>query len=948
MAVQAENHRRWDKLCELVSVARALPDDARKRFLSRECVSDPDMEREIAELLALDSPPSGFLADTRVNLSGTGQAYDPESRRCVAGDVLSERFEIVRFIGAGGMGEVYEARDRELGEAVALKVLRPGRLPEQFLNDRFRREIRLARRITHPNVCRVYDFSRHAKTDGSTLHYYLMELVQGETLAARLASGQAFEDGQAMDLARQISAGLSAAHAAGIVHRDLKPGNIILTASPSSPRVVITDFGLAAPFEGGPGNTSLRSTGLALGTPGYMAPEQLFGGPITPATDVYAYGVVLHELIARTHPQSAEAESAEIPSNWKAVIQRCMELDPKLRFAAVNEACAALSTPLSTHGWSPAVSRRRLLAAGAGTVAVSLLAGAYRFIHWNANLPKGALVVVSPLLNTTGDSRFDGLTPALEGSLAQSAHLNVWRYDRMGAVLQSMRLAPDTRPDVRQWRDIAFREKAPLLVFSTVSRVAAGFVLSIHSELIGASPEQPARNLDRSFTASGPNGVFEALHDAAHWIRETAGEDAVSLSAYNRLPQDITSSSWEALDLFSRAQLLDAAGKPNEAIPLLQRAVEMDPQFAMGFMRLGDILNTQRRSEEGFEQWRRAIALARSQHLSAHESLNIESRYAIEIGDYAQAEPTLREWVQQFPNDPAAVQLMASCLIDLGRYPEGIKMALAAEKMPGSTAFAVAVAIRGYAITNRLPEMDAQIAMLERISPRWWTVQERGIAAALRGDDQGAEKHFLELSTMDDALSRGASLRAALAADRGDFDGAAKLLQEGIGRDREAGQSGFASRKAAGLAFVEGVRGNSGMARTWALEAVSIMPSPPVVTLAASALARFGHVDAARGVAAKFPTGSGGRNEAARLRMRGEILAAQGDTSAAVDLFDRCAKLESALRPKEYLAHGLDLAGQRGRARLIYEQICKTPFFIWDSPESEWPGIRFLAQKRLQ
>jgi hypothetical protein len=170
----------------------------------------------------------------------------------------------------------------------------------------------------------------------------------------------------------------------------------------------------------------------------------------------------------------------------------------------------------------------------------------------------------------------------------------------------------------------------------------------------------------------------------------------------------------------------------------------------------------------------------------------------------------------------------------------------------------------------------------------------------------------------------------------------------GIHRDRELGQEGFASRKAVALAFVENVLGDSTRARSWALEAVSMLPSPRVLTLAASTLARLGEVDAARRVEAKFPADGGGRNDAARLRMKGEILVAQGKAGAAVDFFEQSAKIESALRPKEYLAHGLNLAGEHERARKIYQQIAETPFLIWDSPESEWPGIRFLARQELQ
>lgn len=944
MAAPAGEHERWDKICALFSIARALPQDARARYLSVECRGDSELERELVALLALDAPPSGFLKDLQAGPLG-GRTQHPAGRCCEPGVLLNGRFEILRFLGAGGMGDVYEAADTELADRVAIKVLRANGLPEEFLTSRFRREIKIARQITHPNVCRVFDFSRHETTDGASLHYYVMELLEGETLAARLATAKP-DVPLAFDLARQIAAGLTAAHQVGIVHRDLKPANVMLTGHGTGLRAVITDFGLAAPLAPRQTIGSLGSTGFVLGTPGYMAPEQLYGGPVTPATDIYAYGILLHELAAGEHPGSPAAQTAEIPRQWRAVIARCMEFDPKLRFANVNEAYQALSGA-RRHGVAP--SRRTILALGAGAAAMSLFAGGYRFLHQNAGLPNGALVVVSPLLNSTGESRFDGFTVALQGSLGQSSHLNVWSFDRLGAVLRSMRLEPEAKPTVFQWREIAFREQAPLLVFSTVSRLGAGYVLSIHLEQIGGSPQQPVRTWDHSFSSDRPSGLFDSINDASAWIRQTAGEDARSLATYNLLPQDITSSSWEALELFGRAQSLSAAGKPNDAIPLLKRAVELDPQFATGFMHLGDLLNTQGKSEEGFQQWRRAVASARTQRLSEHERLNIEGRYALEIGDYSRAEPVLRDWVQKFPNDPAGLQLLGSCLLDLGRYPEGIEWALRAERQPGLTYFGVGVAIRGYGVTNQTGEMETQISILERVSPAIWTLQEKGIAAALHEDYRSAESFFQHIMALGDAdaLSRGTAFLAVLAADQGDFQRAATLLQDQIVRDREAGQNGFASRKAAALAFVEGIRGNGRMARLWSLEAVSMVPSTRILMLSACTLARCGGLGSAREIARQLPQ-NGPRNEAASLRVHGEIALAQGDQRTAIASLERAAKLESAIQPKEYLAHALDVAGQPERARLIYQQLANTPYLIWDNPESEWPGIRFLARQYLQ
>jgi len=254
------------------------------------------------------------------------------------------------------MGEVYEAQDQELQGTVALKTIRHDRLDRSsdFL-DRFRREASLARRVTHTNVCRIFDVGH----DGDRI-FFTMELLAGETLADRLRRLGRIPPEQALPLVRQIAAGLDALHHEGIVHRDFKTGNVLLVESPSGERAVITDFGLAHPqgetqTMAGPGMAHLQ------GTPDYMSPEQLMGKTITPATDIYALGLVLYEVVAgrkaypggraieNTVQRLAQAPAApsrharDIPRAWDKVILRCLERDSALRPATAGEVAAALA-----------------------------------------------------------------------------------------------------------------------------------------------------------------------------------------------------------------------------------------------------------------------------------------------------------------------------------------------------------------------------------------------------------------------------------------------------------------------------------------------------------------------------------------------------------------------------------------------------------------------------
>ncbi|MBZ0235716.1 MAG: serine/threonine protein kinase, partial [Deltaproteobacteria bacterium] len=215
------------------------------------------------------------------------------------GSLALGRYEVIRFIAAGAMGEVYEAVDRILGATVAVKVMKPALASSPRAVERLVREIALARKVTHPNVCRLHDVHQH---DGRA--FLSMELLAGESLADRLRRGPLPEP-ELEDVARQLVAALAALHAAGIVHRDLKSGNIMLVPGDGGARAVVTDFGLARSLAPA-GDARLTGDATMLGTPAYMSPEQVEGREATPASDIYSLGVVLFEMATGALPFQEE------------------------------------------------------------------------------------------------------------------------------------------------------------------------------------------------------------------------------------------------------------------------------------------------------------------------------------------------------------------------------------------------------------------------------------------------------------------------------------------------------------------------------------------------------------------------------------------------------------------------------------------------------------------
>ncbi len=290
----------------------------------------------------LSSTPSGVQA--RPVSSEDGAAF-----ASFAVSNIPSRYKVVSHVGTGGMGIVLKVMDLDTGEIVALKMLKPGMASAQAMQENLRKEVCLARKVTHKNVCRIYEFNR---SDGAAC--ISMEFVEGESLLSKLRSGGALPLDETLEIARQICAGLHEAHAQGIVHRDLKPANIMVDRGGT---VKIMDFGIARLTE-----EDGQMTGTIAGTPSYMAPEQLELKPMGPQTDIYSLGLLLYEMVIgapafegdtpiatalkqiRELPKRPSEIIPEFPPRLEAIIMKCLRKDPARRYQSVNELAAALET----------------------------------------------------------------------------------------------------------------------------------------------------------------------------------------------------------------------------------------------------------------------------------------------------------------------------------------------------------------------------------------------------------------------------------------------------------------------------------------------------------------------------------------------------------------------------------------------------------------------------
>jgi len=381
---------RWERINALFYSACELSPEDRITYLERETKGNRALIDQVLSLLE-NHERLGILDKTVPDVQQVIQdAASAPTRIFEVGDVLGGRFVVQRFLGRGGMGEVYSAFDKELRETVALKTVRADIASDEAVVDKFRTEVQRARRIVHPNTCRVYDLFNEER-NGRTIRFLTMELLEGETLDQFLKERGRLSPAEALPLLEQMAAGLQAVHDTGLVHRDFKPANVFMVSQPDSGiRVVVTDFGLARRAATTPasGETSL-GVAAGAGTPAYMAPEQFLGVNLTTACDVYALGLVAYEMVTGAKPFPPDSATrrlvepapppaihvADLPEPWNETILACLEREPLARPASPAEVLARLRGQPASLAPEPASKARwGWVAAGCASALVVALA----------------------------------------------------------------------------------------------------------------------------------------------------------------------------------------------------------------------------------------------------------------------------------------------------------------------------------------------------------------------------------------------------------------------------------------------------------------------------------------------------------------------------------------------------------------------------------------------
>jgi tetratricopeptide (TPR) repeat protein len=597
------------------------------------------------------------------------------------GTVLAGRYTLEREVGRGGMATVYLARDSRYNRAVAVKILRP-EIAAWLGHERFLREIQIAAGLTHPHIVPLYD---SGETGG--ILYYVMPYVDGESLRDRIQREGWLPHEDARRIAREVADALSYAHAHNIVHRDIKPGNILLEGR----HALVADFGIARALSQA-GGEELTTTGLVVGTPMYMSPEQVSGSQLDGRSDIYSLGCVLHEMVLGEPPFKGPSPHviasrqlyedlpplAPLPPDISGTIEKAMAKSPTDRFEDAASFAEALATS-GTHGIAPAPVRRPRRVWSYGVAAAVLLAGV-AFLWWYlrgiAPPTRPAWVLVSDFEGSPGSGNVpEAIRQLVTAELDQSRYVVTMPRQLLEAALRDAGL-PDTAsltPD--RARELALRSSVRAILTGNVQAIRPG-QYSIVVRAIDAEDGKPI--LTASETANDHDLVSKA-QELARQIRRSLGERRSDIASNKPLTQ-VATPSFEAYRKYVDALSLGAKGDLDASNRLLREALALDSGFAAAWGSLS--VNYAMARDADSSRLTLLEALKRPERLSTAERYRMEAEAAYRVNyDLPAAVRWYELHLEHAPQSVSGHNNRGVYLSSLGRYEEALEEFRTATKL---------------------------------------------------------------------------------------------------------------------------------------------------------------------------------------------------------------------------------------------------------------------------
>jgi serine/threonine protein kinase/Tfp pilus assembly protein PilF len=833
--------------------------------------------------------PTGAIADSSAETiaSGAQPAHGTTPHKAsplTPGAEFGARYRILRVLGAGGMGIVYQAWDDALGVAVALKVIRPEVIADpaaaEDLERRFKRELLLARQVTHRNVVRIHDLG---EVDG--IKYITMPYLDGSSLGSLLAEKGKLTVAEVLPIARDIAAGLIAAHEAGVVHRDLKPANIMLE---SDGPAVIMDFGIsrsAAPephhTKGGHSHSKHTATfnaaafaggltvaGTVVGTLDYMAPEQARAEPVDQRADIYSFGMIVRDMLLglrhltgfdavaevmeriKHAPPALRTIDETIPEPVDRIVSRCLEPDPGARYQTTHDLLADLERLDEAGELLPEprrFTRRHAIAA------VALLAAVVTGTWWLSRTPAPEVqppptsVLIANFENRAKDPLFDAaLEQALSIAIERASFITSYRRDQ--ALRVAAQLNAGKTLDESTARLISRREGIRYVLSGIIEASAGGYKLT----LTAIDPADGKAVTSAEATPKRKEEVLGAVAALASEIREALG-DTKAREQRAADAETFTATSLDAMAAYARGQELNYAGRQADALKTFQDAVRLDPGLARAYSGMGVIYGALKQDAKVEESYQNALKhLDRMTEREKFRTLG--GYYLLVTHNYEKAIDNYVELVDKYPADESGHANLAYAYLNVRDVPKAVEEGRKAiDIYPRNTLQRTNYAMYAMYAGDFKTAMAESYKVLEANPSYEYAMLTVANSQVGAGELDAARQTWERLRALSPLGASMASLgRADLEMHLGRPREAAEMLVKGSKADEAAGSPGEAAAKYLAHAEALYALGNRRGAAAAARKAASLRAHESVLFPAAVVLIDTGDVRTAKELATQL------------------------------------------------------------------------------------------------